>query len=67
MQPIRQAGRSAGFAPALAYDDGLRAHMLRVYNYMGLGLLRHGLRCRGGGLGSGDLRADLLHARCSGW
>lgn len=42
MQPIRQAGRSAGFAPALAYDDGLRAHMLRIYNYMGLGLLLTG-------------------------
>ena len=36
-------GRSAGFAPALQYDDGLRAHMLRIYNYMGLGLAVTGL------------------------
>ena len=43
MQPIRQAGRSAGFAPAAVLDDGLRAHMLRIYNYMGLGLLVTGL------------------------
>lgn len=28
---------------ALALDEGLRAHMLRVYNYMGLGLLVTGL------------------------
>ncbi|OWJ80194.1 MULTISPECIES: Bax inhibitor-1/YccA family protein [Haematobacter] len=36
-------GRSAGFAPAAAnpaaFDAGLRAHMLRVYNYMGIGLV----------------------------
>lgn len=35
--------RSAGFAPAAAntaaFDAGLRAHMLRVYNYMGIGLV----------------------------
>ncbi len=43
MQPIRQTGRSAGFAPAAVLDDGLRAHMLRIYNYMGLGLLVTGL------------------------
>ena len=40
-------GRSAGFAPAgtqaIAYDQGLRAHMLRIYNYMGLGLVLTGL------------------------
>lgn len=36
-------GRSAGFAPALQYDEGLRAHMLRIYNYMGLGLAVTGL------------------------
>lgn len=37
------AGRSAGFSPAAAYDEGLRAHMLRIYNYMGLGLALTGL------------------------
>lgn len=36
-------GRSAGFAPAAAHDEGLRAHMLRIYNYMGLGLVLTGL------------------------
>ncbi|AZB66028.1 Bax inhibitor-1/YccA family protein [Cereibacter sphaeroides] len=37
-------GRSAGFARSTAvYDDGLRAHMLRIYNYMGLGLALTGL------------------------
>jgi FtsH-binding integral membrane protein len=43
MQPLHQTGRSAGFAPAAAFDAGLRAHMLRIYNYMGLGLLVTGL------------------------
>lgn len=37
-------GRNAGFAPAAVhYDEGLRAHMLRVYNYMGLGLVLTGI------------------------
>lgn len=40
-------GRSAGFAPqatqGAVYDEGLRAHMLRIYNYMGLGLLLTGV------------------------
>ena len=38
-------GRSAGFAPAQGaqYDMGLRAHMLRIYNYMGLGLVLTGV------------------------
>ncbi|MDT8854014.1 Bax inhibitor-1/YccA family protein [Paracoccaceae bacterium Fryx2] len=36
-------GRHAGFAPAAAYDQGLRAHMLRIYNYMGLGLALTGI------------------------
>ncbi|GAB1362767.1 Bax inhibitor-1/YccA family protein [Rhodobacter sp.] len=35
--------RSAGFAPAQHYDEGLRAHMLRIYNYMGLGLALTGI------------------------
>ena len=28
---------------AAAFDEGLRQHMLRVYNYMGLGLVVTGL------------------------
>ena len=43
MQPLRQTGHSAGFAPATVRDDGLRAHMLRIYNYMGLGLVLTGI------------------------
>ena len=43
MQPIRETGRSSGFAPAHAYDACLHAHMLRIYNYMGLDLLVTGL------------------------
>lgn len=34
---------NSGFARTLAIDEGLRAHMLRVYNYMGLGLVVTGL------------------------
>ncbi|WP_134681830.1 Bax inhibitor-1/YccA family protein [Paracoccus ravus] len=37
-------GRSAGFGQSAAiYDEGLRAHMLRIYNYMGLGLALTGI------------------------
>lgn len=36
-------GQSAGFAPAAGYDHGLRAHMLRIYTYMGLGLAVTGI------------------------
>ena len=32
-----------GVAPTAAFDEGLRQHMLRVYNYMGLGLVLTGL------------------------
>jgi len=36
--------RRSGFAPAGAmFDEGLRRHMLRIYNYMGLGLVVTGL------------------------
>jgi len=33
----------AGVQAGAAYDEGLRQHMLRVYNYMGLGLVVTGL------------------------
>ena len=36
MRPIEQAS-------AIPYDEGLRRHMLRIYNYMGLGLALTGL------------------------
>ncbi len=36
-----------GYNPAIqsqaAFDEGLRKHMLRVYNYMGLGLIITGI------------------------
>ena len=34
------AGASAG---TFAYDEGLRAYMVRVYNYMGIGLVLTGI------------------------
>src|SRR5262252_8373945 len=33
----------AGASDAALFDEGLRQHMLRVYNYMGLGLVMTGL------------------------
>ena len=39
MNPSYRGGQSAGFAPSAAFDAGLRAHMLRIYRYMGGGLL----------------------------
>lgn len=37
----------AGFDAGVAVDEGLRAHMLRVYNYMGIGLVITGLMAYG--------------------
>jgi uncharacterized protein len=37
-----QTGRARG-ADAALFDEGLRQHMLRVYNYMGLGLVLTGI------------------------
>src|SRR5258708_39197481 len=34
---------SAGQAERALFDEGLRQHMLRIYNYMGLGLVLTGL------------------------
>ena len=42
-QPTR-FGASVGGAVS-AIDEGLRAHMLRVYNYMGIGLVDHRPAC----------------------
>lgn len=36
-------GRSGAPAGAAAFDEGLRRHMLRIYNYMSLGLVLTGL------------------------
>ena len=40
-------GRAAGHAGSVAVDEGLRAYMLRVYNYMTLGLAITGLAALG--------------------
>ena len=48
---------------AALFDEGLRQHMLRVYNYMGLGLVVTGCRLLHRRQLSGALRADLLDAR----
>ena len=45
-----------------SFDEGLRQHMLRVYNYMGLGLVMTGLVAFIVSLDAGALRADLLDA-----
>jgi uncharacterized protein len=37
------AARSAGFGRAVAVDEGLRAYMLRVYNYMAIGVALTGV------------------------
>lgn len=44
-RPQARPGWQAGAAPAATaiIDEGLRRHMLRVYNYMGLGLVLTGL------------------------
>jgi FtsH-binding integral membrane protein len=43
--PQARPGWQAGAAPAAnaIFDEGLRRHMLRVYNYMGLGLVLTGI------------------------
>jgi hypothetical protein len=41
------AARGAGFGRAVAVDAGLRAYMLRVYNYMAIGLAITGLTAFG--------------------
>ena len=44
MEPIQQRyGYGTGAQSAALFDEGLRRHMLRIYNYMGLGLLVTGL------------------------
>src|ERR1700692_4636097 len=40
-------GRAAGRADAAAVDAGLRAYMLRIYNYMSIGLAITGLAALG--------------------
>ena len=44
------------------FDEGLRQHMLRVYNYMGIGLVRDRPRCLLRRLDARPLRADLPDA-----
>jgi FtsH-binding integral membrane protein len=45
-QPVRYGTTAAGGA-AVAIDEGLRAHMVRVYNYMAIGLVITGLAALG--------------------
>lgn len=42
MDPRYQGGFASGAATAAAIDEGLRAYMLKVYNYMALGLVLTG-------------------------
>ena len=39
----RYARPAAGARTGAAYDEGLRAHMLGIYNYMGLGVALTGI------------------------
>ena len=39
----RSTFRARSGAGAVAYDEGLRAYMVRVYNYMGVGLVLTGV------------------------
>ncbi|MEJ1117859.1 Bax inhibitor-1/YccA family protein [Phyllobacterium sp. CCNWLW109] len=41
--PLRYGIDRAGGQTAAAFDEGLRQHMLRIYNYMGLGLVLTGV------------------------
>lgn len=41
--PLRYGVDRAGGQSAAAFDEGLRQHMLRIYNYMGLGLVLTGV------------------------
>ena len=44
MDPVQQRfGYGAQAQSAALFDEGLRQHMLRVYNYMGAGLVITGL------------------------
>ncbi len=42
MDPRYQGGVVSGAEQAVAYDEGLRAYMLKVYNYMTVGLIMTG-------------------------
>jgi FtsH-binding integral membrane protein len=50
----------AGAQTGAIFDEGLRQHMLRVYNYMGVGLVVTGLVAFMISSDAGALRADLL-------
>ena len=59
--PLRYETNAGRGQAAAVYDEGLRQHMLRVYNYMGLGLVVTGVVAFVVGVDAGTLRADLLH------
>lgn len=42
-QPLPNRTTASGWTSAAAFDEGLRRHMLQVYNYMALGLVMTGL------------------------
>ena len=49
-------GRAAGRIDAATVDAGLRAYMLRIYNYMSIGLAITGLAALGVYMARGDHR-----------
>ena len=50
-------GRAAGRVDAATVDAGLRAYMLRIYNYMSIGLAITGLAALGVYMAVGDHRS----------
>ena len=51
-------GRAAGRVDAATVDAGLRAYMLRIYNYMSIGLAITGLAALGVYMARRDRRSD---------
>ena len=64
-------GTTVGRTDAGVVDQGLRAYMIRVYNYMATGVaitgvLAYVILCPFGAAGRGRARADLVrHTSCS--
>ena len=42
-EPLSHRSTAGGWTSTAAFDEGLRQHMLQVYNYMGLGLAMTGV------------------------
>ena len=61
-EPLLDPYTTARWASQAEFDEGLRRHMLQVYNYMMLGLALTGIVAYVVGTTPGAVRADLRHA-----